>query len=172
MKYIEKSAKRPKGLIPYLKQAEITPTYADCPFLDEWSDILLEEQGYLCAYTMMRIQKGRGNMKREHIIPQNGTPGNDLDHQNLVAVCMGNEGCPPERQYADTKKGNHLLKRLTPMQPTCEQLLKYRRNGEIYSDDKEAEGDIKDILNLNYEELVANRRAAWNAVQRRLDKRG
>lgn len=148
------------------------PTYADCPseILDEWSEIMLEEQGYICAYSMERISKGRGNMKREHIRPQNGKPENDLAHENLVAVCMGNEGFPPKDQYADTRKGDKVLSILNPTKPDCERLLKYRRNGEVYSDDSTVEKEIKEILNLNYERLVKNRVAAWKGIKRKLAK--
>ena len=113
MKYIQKGSV-PKELTAYLK----TPgaSYDGCPYKEEWSKVLLKEQGYLCAYTLRRIKLGE--LKKEHLNPQNGTIKNDLSYKNIVAVCKGNEGYKPEYTYADTRKGNQELdKRLYPTNP-------------------------------------------------------
>jgi uncharacterized protein (TIGR02646 family) len=159
----------------------IGAAYEDYPCKDEWSKTLLEEQGYLCAYTMVSIEKtGLGFMKREHINPQNDTPQNDLNHRNVVAVCMGNEGYEPKDQYADTRKGDTLLNFITPLSPDCEKLIKYRPNGEITSpypnvlkeivDDLSVKPRHHSVLHLNHQDLIKARCAAWEIVKRELTK--
>lgn len=176
MKYIQKG-NPPASLRTYARIPGAT--YDDYPDKDNWSDVLLNEQGYLCAYTLKPIEKGRGKMKREHISSQNGTPENDLNHTNVVAVCMGNEGLPLKEQYADTRKGDSPLDpRLWPTSKDCERIIKYRPNGEIRIDDEELKAQAIDdelsghlsLLNLNHSDLIRGRIAAYEAVKRLLGK--
>ena len=157
-------------------------TYDDYPCPEEWSKVLLKEQGYLCAYTMMRIEKtGLGFMKREHIQPQNNTSKNDLNHKNVVAVCMGNEGTEKKDQYADTRKGEKRLHFISPLHSDCERLILYRDNGEIYSKNENVLQELVDdylerpkhysVLNLNHQSLIGARYAAWEVVKRDLTNR-
>ena len=51
---------------------------------------LLEEQGYLCAYCMRRIDKKR--MKIEHWYPEEHlTDIECLNYQNMLGVCLGHK---------------------------------------------------------------------------------
>ena len=67
---------------------------------------MLEEQGYLCAYTMQRIAS-TADCHTEHIVPQsqpNQPPYLDIDYSNLLA-------CFPTREehatrFLNTKIGN------------------------------------------------------------------
>jgi uncharacterized protein (TIGR02646 family) len=52
---------------------------------------LLEEQGYLCAYTMRRLN-GLGDCHIEHVLAQNAIPERDLDYQNMAACFPHNGG--------------------------------------------------------------------------------
>lgn len=183
MKYIRKKDAPPK-LKDY--KTNFNATYEDCDkdVKEAWEKTLLEEQGYLCAYTMQRIKAGRGNMKKEHFIPQKGKHGNKalaLDHNNVLAVCMGNEGKGKGKkdQYADTRKGDRLLDdRLNPTNPLCEQVIQYNRRGKISSSIPEIDKQICDqkndnsnsILNLNHQDLVNGRLGAWEAAKRKLTK--
>lgn len=176
MKYIPKGSP-PTSLIAYARQPDAT--YKDYPDKDAWSDVLLREQGYLCAYTLQRIAKGRGNMKREHIVPQDGTPANDLNHRNVVAVCLGNEGSPPREQYADTRKGNRSLdRRLSPLNQDCERHFRYNPRGEVRIDDPTLAEQALDssankynsLLNLNHSDLIRGRQSALEAAYYRLGK--
>ena len=168
MKYIRKGS-APSSLIAFQRSNPNPATcYEDYRDKEEWSKVLLEEQGYICAYTMKRISLGSGNMKREHIIEQNETIAIDINHDNVVAVCMGNEGYPPEEQYADTRKGyvynknRRVLLHVNPCDPQCETKIRYRDTGEIYSDNSLVHDEIVDdksrshlsILNLNFQSLI------------------
>ena len=51
---------------------------------------LLEEQGYICAYCMKKLEDDFSKVKIEHYIARNEE--NQLDYNNLLAVCKGNEG--------------------------------------------------------------------------------
>ena len=120
-------------------------------------------------------------MKLEHLHPQNGDPKNDLNHRNVVAVCLGNQGSPPKNQYADTRKGNQVLHPdLHPTNKKCELVVKWRKNGEIHAVDPELHQQLADsapnkadsILNLNYQPLVEGRHGAFEAVKRKLNHKG
>jgi uncharacterized protein (TIGR02646 family) len=186
LKYIRKGF-APSSLIAFQRSNPNPATcYEDYKDKDDhwdkekWSKVLLQEQGYICAYTMKRISLGSGNMKREHIIEQNGTIANDINHGNVVAVCMGNEGYPPEEQYADTRKGyiynkyGRVLQNINPCDPQCETKIKYRDTGEIYSENILVQEEIVDdksrshlsILNLNFQTLVDGRKGSYEAVKR------
>lgn len=166
MKYIVKKHP-PKTLQDYVNETP-NPSYEGCPCKGGWKKSLLEEQGYICAYTMQRITEA--NMKIEHFLPRKEYPKLALDYNNTLAVCNGNEGAPFEQQYADTRKGNRLLTQIDPRQKDCERKIKYRRNGEIRIDDSSLANELIDnnsnrsILNLNHDELVDGRYAAFQGV--------
>jgi uncharacterized protein (TIGR02646 family) len=97
-------------------------------------------------------------MKIEHWKPQSKYPELQLDYQNLLGACKGNEGSPAYLQHCDTSKGEQEL----TISPTnrgknCEHLVKYRNNGRAYSDDPLIDDELNHILNLNVEHLVRNR---------------
>ena len=181
----------PKGLLDYKKSPHAV--YSPPSDVKEiWRDALLKEQGNLCAYTMERIEPGfmwednkptnRPKVKLEHINPQNGDKDNDLNHFNVVAVCNGNEGDVQKNQYADTRKGEDSLdRRLHPTNLDIEKLIKYRPNGEIFTNIQELNVQIDDnialtvskkrsILNLNYKNLRDGRKYTYEAVKIKLKK--
>lgn len=178
----------PKALLDYKKSPHAI--YSPPSDIKEiWRDALLAEQGYLCAYTMERIEPGiisgtknSPKVKLEHITPENGDKDNDLNHYNVIAVCNGNEGEKPKNQYADTRKGNEILdRRLHPTNEDIEKLIKYRPNGEVFTDIPELNSQIDDniaeqlvkkpsILNLNYKNLRDGRKYTYEAVKIKLKK--
>lgn len=173
MKYIAKQH-TPKELLKY-KATTPNASYDGYPDKESWSDFLLQEQGYVCAYTLMRIEKGK--MKKEHIISQCGDPEIDLNHNNVVAVCKGNEGKQYEEQYADTRKGSRTLdSRISPLNKECERYFRYNRRGEVCIDDIDIKNQCIDyegnrynsLLNLNHTDLIRGRLAALDAIQRKL----
>jgi uncharacterized protein (TIGR02646 family) len=183
-----KKGSPPKVLLDYKKSPYAV--YSPPSDIKEiWRDTLLEEQGFLCAYTMERIEPGiisgtknSPKVKLEHLNPQNGDKDNDLNHSNVVAVCNGNEGELPKNQYADTRKGEDLLdRRLHPTNSDIEKLIKYRPNGEIFTTIQELDAQIDDntaltiskkrsILNLNYKNLRDGRKSTYDAVKIKLTK--
>jgi uncharacterized protein (TIGR02646 family) len=184
MIYIKKG-NAPKKLSDYKKSPDaVYPPPKDVK--EKWRDTLLEEQGYLCAYTMERVEPGlisdsnKPKVKLEHINPQNGDKNNDLSHKNVVAVCNGNEGESPKNQYADTRKGEDLLdRRLHPTNSDIEKIICYRPNGEIFTGIRELDMQLTDddkehrlsVLNLNYKTLRDAREGAYEAVKIRLNKK-
>jgi len=184
MMYIRKGAP-PKVLDDYKKAPNASFDGLPSAVKDAWRDSLLQEQGWLCAYTMQSIEPGlisgsnKSKVKLEHIEPQNNTKQNDLSHANVVAVCNGNEGFDPKDQYADTRKGQGILdRRLHPTNPAIENIILYRRNGEIYTGVPGLDEQLFDLddrpsskLNLNYKTLLDGRKGAYEAVKHRLDKK-
>ncbi|MCB9352682.1 MAG: TIGR02646 family protein [Lewinellaceae bacterium] len=177
MKHIVKQHP-PKALLEYLKTPNAS--WKGCPCKSEWKRSLLEEQGHICAYTMKRISEQ--DMKIEHFLPR-GEPYEELalDYKNTLGVCNGNEGYPPEHQYADTRKGNAILRHIDPRDKDCERKLKYRANGEVRIDDPTLADELLDdpgrkpahrsILNLNHQDLVDGRKRSFEAVRRVLSRK-
>ncbi len=176
MKYIVKKHP-PKALLDYLKTPNAS--WEGCPCKSEWKRSLLEEQGYICAYTMKRI--GEQDMKIEHFLPRRGYKELELEYENTLGVCNGNEGYPPEQQYADTRKDNRELQHIDPRDKDCERKLKYRANGELRVDDPALANEILDdpvskpphlsVLNLNHQDLVDGRHRAFEGVKRILGRK-
>lgn len=168
----------PKALLDYLQTPNAS--WEGCPCKSEWKKSLLEEQGYICAYTMKRIAERE--MKIEHFLPRESYKGHELDHKNTLGVCKGNEGLPPEQQYADTRKSNAELLHIDPRDPNCERKLRYRANGEIRIEDPALADELLDdparkpahrsILNLNHQDLVDGRRSALEGVKKVLNRKG
>jgi uncharacterized protein (TIGR02646 family) len=169
--YIEKNAE-PQSL----KAHRNTPG-ADFDSLDktELRTSLLEEQGYLCAYCMKRINDAK-NTKIEHYEARNDE--NQLLYTNLHAVCTGNEKLQnqcekvnPKKFTCDTMKKNQML-HVNPQNRADMETLYYDLKGKIYSTNSDYQKDLDMVLNLNdpYGYLNDNRQAALKAVQNQLIK--
>ena len=97
---------------------------------------MIADQGGLCAYTMRRIDDGSSHV--EHIKPQSrcraDLPGSDLDYTNLLA-CFPRDGMKAVFRYGAQGKGNWWDKGgaefVPPLQPACEQVFRFRLDGEI-----------------------------------------
>lgn len=137
---------------------------------------LLQEQGYLCAYCMKRIDAKQMKLEHWHCQhpPKNQPDDSEeqpdysaeqLDYQNILGVCEGNQGQRWENQTCDTRKGNADLK-YNPANPShrIESQIRFLGNGKIQSDDTEFDRQLNDVLNLNYTRLEENRKAVWDAV--------
>ena len=135
-------------------------------------DQLLREQGYLCAYCMKRISSDFGQMKVEHWHCQDNYPVEQLSYQNMLGVCLGNQGSPPDKQTCDTRKGNADIK-YNPANPShrIASQIRFLRGGKIESGDSGFDFHLNNVLNLNYSRLVDNRRAVWDAVEQQLSNR-
>lgn len=167
MKHIVKG-NEPRSLLEHRLQPYAD--YDNYPEKDELRQSLLTEQGYICCYCMQRITKNQ--MKIEHWQPQSIYPSLQLDYQNLLGACQGNQGQPQRLQHCDTRKGeSEITINPTDASRKCESLIKYRSNGQIYSDDETIERELNEILNLNLETLTKNRKAALDAVIQGLQKK-
>ncbi len=128
---------------------------------------LLEEQGFLCAYCMRRINFD--SMKIEHWACQKKHPKQQLDYTNLLACCLGYEGCSPSEQTCDTHKGSCEIK-FSPaiLSHRINNIIKYDFLGEISSSDLIFNNNINDVLNLNKSRLKLNRMEALKTIQDKL----
>ncbi len=148
--------------------------FDDYPDKSTLKKCLLEEQGYICCYCMQRIDEN--NMKIEHWRAQSKYQKLKFDYKNLLAACKGNEGSPPEEQHCDTRKGYYEEKQkargikyditINPVDKNCEQHINYYSNGKINFDNLEPaiRKDLEEVINLNHETLVRNRKQTYKGV--------
>lgn len=124
----------------------------------------LLDQGYLCAYTMVRIDANDCHL--EHIIPrtvsnQAGRPEETVQYRNIVACFPLNGKC----EFGAHAREDRRLP-ITPLDQSCESRIRYLSNGEA-SPRIPGDQDVKDLINqngnllcLNHPTLVKLRRAA------------
>jgi uncharacterized protein (TIGR02646 family) len=167
MKKIIKQSE-PRSLVKHRSQANAN--YDNYPDKDDLRKSLLKEQGYICCYCMSRIKSDE--MKIEHWQPQTKYTSRQLDYRNLLGACMGNQGARPQNQHCDTRKGDSEIT-INPIEgdKNCENLIKYRPDGKIYSDDVSINHDLNETLNLNLDFLKKNRSDALFIVIRKLDEK-
>ncbi len=134
---------------------------------DELRESLLTEQGYICCYCMQRISADR--MKIEHWQSQDEYSEFQLDYNNLLGACEGGQGSPSHLQHCDTKKGNTEIT-INPLDNhrNCEDLTRYSGNGQIYSHDVTIDEELNNVLNLNTQTLVNNRKEVLELVLKQL----
>jgi uncharacterized protein (TIGR02646 family) len=163
MRNIQKKSE-PKSLTQH--RANTNSDYDNYPQKQDLRDILVGEQKGICCYCMQRIKAESTKMKIEHWQCQDRYPHQQLDYNNLLGACLGGEGQEPERQHCDTKKGNRdLLYNPANRFDDVESKLRFLRDGQIESDDPQFNQEINDVLNLNENRLVRNRKAALDAFQ-------
>lgn len=171
MRYINNRNNEPNELIEYRK----TPgaIYDDLGGENKTiiKDSLLDEQGYICAYCMGKINSETSTI--EHYISQKrheDSPYSEKEHKrqsllysNMCGVCINTS------LHCDKKRGNLPLEILDPHKPSCEKLITYNLEGEIVPTGSQFDKVIKDIetLGLNCTKLKKNRKAAWDEVWER-----
>jgi uncharacterized protein (TIGR02646 family) len=143
------------------------------------TDSLVEEQGWLCAYTGMRIesyQEIEHNGTKydvwcchiDHVKAQDHCiPSETITYSNMVACYPGPNtkselpyGAHKKRNWPDYTKGEQSLF-VSPLNPSCENRFLFEKSGEIKHKpgDKAAETTI-DKLGLNDDELKKLRKGA------------
>ena len=137
---------------------------------DEIRAHLAEEQGFLCAYCMKRIDE---SLRIEHYIPQNYAENPDLGKElsvkfkNMLGVCTGEVFFHSDKKnepHCEKVRGNKPL-HISPMRKNHIDEIKYDRNGKIFSDNILFEGDLNETLNLNIDLLKRNRIEKWEGVK-------
>ncbi len=124
---------------------------------------LLEEQHYLCAYCMKRIENNGSHTVIEHLTPLSRDKEKSLDYQNMAAVCKGGADvwiAEGEKRILCCDGSKHDEDELL-LSPYNEQMMKeicYYSDGKIYfrgsgnwseeTKDK-IEHEINDVLCLN-----------------------
>jgi uncharacterized protein (TIGR02646 family) len=171
MKKIIKQSE-PRSLVKHRskQRANQNADYENYPEKDDLRKSLLEEQGYICCYCMSRITSEQ--MKIEHWKPQTKYTSLQLDYRNLLGACKGGEGSRLQKQHCDTRKGESEIT-VNPIEgdKNCENLIRYRPDGEIYSTDESINLDLNKTLNLNLEFLKKNRKVALDVVLDQLRKK-
>ena len=126
---------------------------------------LVTEQRDLCCYCMGRIRSSPESMKIEHWLCQAYNDSEQLNYRNLLGACLGSEGQPFKNQHCDTRKGNRALM-WNPAEPThqIETRVRYGIDGSIYGTDPDFDGQLNDVLNLNFHFLKQNRKGLLDAV--------
>src|SRR5262245_25782450 len=97
-------------------------------------DALLQEQGWLCAYTGVRIEVDRCHI--EHVKAQDHcTPGETVAYVNMVA-CYPAPNPKSKTPYGAEKKGSwpapaeqHLF--VSPLDRSCETRFLFNSHGEV-----------------------------------------
>ena len=121
-------------------------------------NVLLNEQGLICAYCMCRI--GAADSTIEHYLTRSDNPNRSLDYENLLAVCSGRAG-------RDRTCGNSRENKPLHIDPTEERHIRtvsYSFGGEISSNDSDFQNDIDAVLNLNISKYKARRQAALDGL--------
>ncbi len=132
---------------------------------DHLRHALVTEQRGLCCYCMGRIRNGPGTMKIEHWRCQSYHFGEQLNFRNLLGACLGGHGQPAHRQHCDTRKGRRDLK-WNPADSAhhIETRVRYELDGSIHAYDADFDGQLNDVLNLNFPVLKNNRKAVYDGV--------
>lgn len=183
MKYIQKGneptslEKYRKSVVPGTKEA-----YEGYSDKDALREVLLKEQGYICCYCMQRITnelvevvtgKWQYKTRIEHWAPreiyngEEGRPDLRLNYRNLMAACDGNQGRPKHLYCCDKSKDNHEIT-INPTQSICESQFYFSNSGEITSDDTDIKNDLDNILRLNIQIHVNNRKVALDKALQQL----
>ena len=175
-------------------QKNINGTYPNLttPLKQELLKALLEEQGYICAYCMQKINETNSTI--EHIIGQNFIDEyenklgeeNQLNYDNFLAVCDG-KSCK-DNLHCDKSRANYQKNRplfVTPLENRFILNIKFSEKGLIYykdfveieeivklknynelDEDSNIKYDLQKVLNLNCDNLKSKRINLINALKR------
>ncbi len=122
---------------------------------------LLEEQGWLCAYTGRTIDNGSFHV--EHVKPQcECGEWEDVDYRNVVA-CVPANGGDASLGYGAPVKGNWWDEQLfvSPLSDGCERRFRFAWSGHVHPNpdgDERATATIK-VLHLDADALAKLRKA-------------
>jgi uncharacterized protein (TIGR02646 family) len=173
MKYIRKDRRREPNSLRNFRENTPNARYGGLPgdVKQDIRNVLIHcsEQGYLCAYCMRRIKPSPEYMVIEHFIPQNRHPNsplsedehraNELLYQNILGTCQGFRNC------SEIRENTPLV--VDPRDPACERLIKFRKDGSIYS---ENESIIQDIETLKLELLTDQRREVIDKARKDMQR--
>jgi uncharacterized protein (TIGR02646 family) len=110
---------------------------------------LLKEQGYICAYTGIRIKKESSHI--EHLKPQTQcTDDETIDYYNVVA-CFPMDGGDTSYGFgAPLNKGDSWKEgeMVSPCDAICETKFSFSWKGKVFPADKDDEVAIKTISRL------------------------
>jgi len=176
MRFIQKSATYPPLLVAWIAANRGMPNfdYASFPgeVKEELKAKLLGEQGFICAYTGLRIFDEKSHI--EHLIPQKtcfaeSRPELTVDYANMVACFPGSGDSEPcfGARYKDAWPSS--VERpyfLSPTDSTCPGRFVYKRDGGVSAANPTdtAASETIDHLNLRHPSLISRRREALFAL--------
>lgn len=176
MRYIDNRNPEPQELTDY---REKTPNATYDGLGTDVKDIirnnLLDEQGYICAYCMCRIDNS-SECTIEHYISQNrhkDSPYTKDEHKYHSLLYSNMSGvCKNDSEHCDKLRGNKPLEILDPHNPSCEILISYDFDGHIKPSGQDAEKVKKDIdtLGLDCNKLSKYRKTVWDEIWGRFKK--
>jgi uncharacterized protein (TIGR02646 family) len=127
---------------------------------------MLLEQGYLCAYTMQRIQTVE-DCHIEHLVPQTQDHDRDLDYDNMLACFPGTKPPPewnPKFPYGAQQKGGTRINDtnfVSPLSVDVENRFQYTLDGSVQATATDAAAlSSIEILRLDHSILCELRKAA------------
>lgn len=142
--------------------------------IDKLRNKLLADQGYICCYCQKRIpEKLLPQSKIEHFKCRDKYKDLELNYSNLFIACNGEE--KSGKKTCDTLKSNSDINSFTLTSTNFETIIKYGKDGGIYSTDPNIEKDINEILGLNEYNLKQKRYnifLAMNNIKKRFTKVG
>ncbi|MBT9456695.1 MAG: TIGR02646 family protein [Burkholderiaceae bacterium] len=161
----------PQALTAWKREMQVVPQnlqYGNLPsdVKDEVKRALLQEQGWLCAYTLRRLRDG-ASCHIEHVMPQGLAPDLDLDYSNLAA-CFPPDGGDVSHGYGAPVKAGQAVRLnidfVSPHGPACEVRFQFDTKGSVQG----AQGDLAaqrtvDLLKLDDRSLGELRRSAIEA---------
>ena len=139
------------------------------PLKGDIIELLLKEQGHICAYCMRRIpdeRKGLPHVKIEHWNARNGEHGETCGSYGAL-----DNGCSKgkeEKLTCDASRGNKKLI-VNPLNPETLSTIYYTEDGMIASSNSDINKDLTITLNLNCMrdsvQLPIERKRALDEVQ-------
>jgi uncharacterized protein (TIGR02646 family) len=167
VRYITKAAE-PHAFLNWKRTMKASPQnleYDNLPgeITHAIKESLLNEQAFLCAYTLRRLN-GADDCHIEHIQPQNNQPDLTLDYANMAA-CFPRSGGDKSHGYgAPFKAGVAVALNenfVSPHRHDCERRFRYDNQGGIHTrEGDEAAAQTIQILGLDNQKLTELRRRA------------
>jgi uncharacterized protein (TIGR02646 family) len=151
------------------------------PVKNDVYNALLREQGYICCYCGMRINRDTSHF--EHLKPKSTYTRLVLDYTNLLVSCKGESEDSGESEEEHRKPlhcghikddwyDEHLM--VSPLDANCADFFRYSGSGEILpTDDPDKQAAAKttiEKLGLDIDKLRAMRREAIDAALLDIEK--
>lgn len=133
------------------KNREVNHGYRDLTGTEAHHDLkskLLQEQGWLCAYTGQSIDNGSSHV--EHIKPQcECVDWEDVEYRNVVA-CFPADGGNSSHGYGAPVKASWWDEQrfITPLSDDCERRFRFVWSGHVYPSPDTHEGAAATIKSL------------------------
>jgi uncharacterized protein (TIGR02646 family) len=122
---------------------------------------LNNQQGYLCAYCMTRVDDTH-HTRVEHLQSRKHYPALTFEYTNLLTVCNGEDEKPKgkDKKYCDNSKGDKAIF-VSPFDADCETHFRFDASGKVHHNSNHGKDTIEK-LNLNIRKLIHLRDEAIN----------